>query len=311
MKAVPWGEVRRLILCRTDHVGDLVASTGAFRAIRQLLPSAEIWAVVSPVTKDWLVQTRWTDRVLTGDDLHLLPVFQADAAVALSPRSATHRLIKRSGARWRVGYAYAERPLVRFSCAWLLTHTWVTSLQKAPRHEAEVVRDFVEATGLGSVDPRPEFPLPPHVADWGREWVRGRTVLHFAPRWLSGGWSMDDFCALASRLAPCVVTYGAAERRLLPATLPALEGVEWVGDLTLMQWAGVLGGASVVVSTDTGAVHVAAARGRPVVVVYLPEHYPLCSKQWYPWGVPSRLLQRQAAAQLIPEIVAARCLLGR
>lgn len=306
MKPVAWQAVRRLIVCRTDHVGDLVASSGALRAFRQSLPSAEIWAVVSPATRDWVNHTRWTDRVLTPADVDLLPVFQADVAIGLSPRSDTHKLLKRSGAPVRVGYSYAERPLVRLACAWSLTHVWTTSLHRAPRHECEVVRDFVAATGLGSVEPHPEFPLPPKLMDWGRQFMRARTALHFAPRWLGPGWQLDDFYELAKRLAPCVVTWGGAERHLLPQNLPDLAGVEWLGDLTLMEWAAVLGGSSAVVSTDTGAVHIAAALGRPVVVVYKPEHFKLCSRQWYPYGVPGKLLSAKLPVQLIPEIVAAR-----
>jgi ADP-heptose:LPS heptosyltransferase len=305
VKPVPWGEVRRLIVCRTDHVGDLVVSSGAFRALRRHLPDTEIWAVVNPAAREWISQTGWVDRALTLADADLLPVFQADTAVGLSPRSATHRLLRRSKARWKVGYTYTERPLARLSCAWLLTHTWVTSVQRSPRHEAEVVRDFLQASGFSAYDPQPGFPLPPKLEEWGRVLTRGRTVLHFAPRWLASGWQLADFYELAARLAPCLVTYGAAERSLLPQTLPGLPGVEWLGDLSLMEWAAVLGGASAVVSTDTGAVHVAAALGRPVVVVYLANHFQLCSRQWYPWGVRNGLLRHGPAVQLIPEICAA------
>ena len=95
---------------------------------------------------------------------------------------------------------------------------------------------------------------------------------------------------MCTQLAPLVVSLGPAERALLPQPLPQLEGVEWRQGLSLSEWGALLGGATSLVSTDTGAVHIAAARGTPVVVVHLPEHAQLCKSQWYPWGVPQRHL---------------------
>lgn len=276
MKQVPWSEVRRLLVTRTDHLGDLVVSTPGLKALRRHLPQAEIWCLVNaPFTG--LVQS-WADHVLTPADP--LPS-RLDAAVGLSPRSATYKILRRSQARYRVGYSYSERPLARLNCLLTLTHSWTTSLVRKPRHEAEVVAEFLEASGLGKVDIQPDFPLSPALEQWGKDKVAGRRVVHFAPRWLEAG--KDKFLEMVRSLAPVVVTYGEAESRLM--SFPDLEGVEWLGGLSLPQWAAVLGGGSAVVSTDTGAVHVAAARGVPVVVCHLPRHYGANVKQWYPWGV--------------------------
>ena len=37
MKHVPWAEVRRLLVTRTDHLGDLVVSTPGLKALRSAL----------------------------------------------------------------------------------------------------------------------------------------------------------------------------------------------------------------------------------------------------------------------------------
>ena len=224
-----------------------------------------------------LVQN-WADHVLAPADP--LPS-RLDAAIGLSPRSATYKILRKSRARYRIGYSYSERPLARLNCLLMLTHSWTTSLVRQPRHEAEVVAEFLESTGLGTVEIRPEFPLSPALEQWGKDKVRGRRVLHFAPRWLEAG--RDKFLEMLRGLAPVVVTYGEAEAHLM--AFPDMDGVEWLGGLSLPQWGAVLGGGSAVVSTDTGAVHVAAARGVPVLVCHLPRHYAACVKQWYPWGV--------------------------
>ncbi len=279
MKKVPWSEVRRLLVTRTDHLGDLVVSTPGLKALRRLLPQAEIWCLVADPFRS-LVQN-WADHVLSPADP--LPS-RLDAALGLSPRSATYQVLRRSRARYRIGYSYSERPLARLNCLLMLTHSWATSLARKPRHEAEVVAEFLEASGLGQVELKPEFPLSPALEQWGKNKVQSRTVVHFAPRWLEAG--RDQFLQMVRQLAPVVVTYGEAEARLM--SFPDIDGVEWLGGLSLPQWGAVLGGGSALVSTDTGAVHVAAARGVPVVVCHLPRHYSACLKQWYPWGVPAQ-----------------------
>lgn len=279
MKKVPWAEVRRLLVTRTDHLGDLVVSTPGLKALRRHLPQAEIWCLVAKPFAS-LVQN-WADHVLTPADP--LPS-RLDAALGLSPRSATYSLLRKTRARYRIGYSYSERPLARLNCMLMLTHSWTTSLHKKPRHEAQVVAEFLESTGLGPVDIKPEFPLSPALEQWGKAKVGGRRVLHFAPRWLEAG--RDKFLAMVRALAPVVVTYGEAESKLM--SFPDIDGVEWLGGLSLPQWGAVLGGGSALLSTDTGAVHVAAARGVPVVVCHLARHYAANVKQWYPWGVSSQ-----------------------
>lgn len=276
MKHVPWAEVRRLLVMRTDHLGDLVVSTPGLKALRRHLPQAEIWCLVAAPFRG--VVQPWADHVLSPADP--LPS-RLDAALGLSPRSATYKILRRSQARFRIGYSYSERPLARLNCMLTLTHSWATSLARKPRHEAQVVAEFLEASGLGAVEIKPEFPLSPALEQWGKDKVRGRAVVHFAPRWLEAG--RDRFLDMVRQLAPVVVTYGEAEARLM--AFPDVDGVEWLGGLSLPQWGAVLGGGTAVVSTDTGAVHVAAARGVPVVVCHLPRHYAANVKQWYPWGV--------------------------
>jgi ADP-heptose:LPS heptosyltransferase len=311
MKPIAWSQVERLLLCRTDHIGDLVVTTPALRWFRKCLPQAHIALVVAPAARSLLEHSGWADHYWTPDQQAEIVAFGSDMAVGLSPRSATYRLLRRSGARWRAGYVYRERPLARLGCWFSLTHCWTTSLQEPLRrglkvpHEAEVVADFVEALGLGRPEGLPEVPLAADQVAWGQQRGRGKLALHLAPRWLERGWTWPDFLQLARSLAPVLVTYGPQERSLLPAELPAVEGVEWAGDLSLPQWVALLGGCQALVSTDTGAVHLAAARGRPVLVVHLPEHQALCSQQWYPLGVDHVSLVHTAAESLISQIVEA------
>jgi ADP-heptose:LPS heptosyltransferase len=72
---------------------------------------------------------------------------------------------------------------------------------------------------------------------------------------------------------------------------PAREGVVDLGGVTdLAGLAGVLDGAAVVVSGNTGPAHLAAAVGTPVVSIFAPV---VPAARWRPYGVPLHLLGDQ------------------
>jgi heptosyltransferase-3 len=283
---IDYTQLRRILVTRTDHIGDLVVSTPLLKALRSQAPQAHITCLVQKPAV--ALAGHWADAVITPADP--LPP-ELDLALGLSPRTSTYKVLRASQARLRIGYCYRERPLARLNAWWSLTHCWITSLQRRSKipHEAEVVAELGQFAGLKPFPIEPEFPISAALAEWGRQQMAGRPLLHFAPRWLERGWTRQRFFEMCLQLAPLVVTIGPVEKALLPE-LPSLEGVEWRTDLNLSQWAALLGGASRLISTDTGAVHIAAARGTPVTVIHLPAHAALCRAQWYPWGVPARHL---------------------
>ncbi len=65
------------------------------------------------------------------------------------------------------------------------------------------------------------------------------------------------------------------------------------GRTSLTELAGVLAGAAAVVCGNTGAAHLAAAVGTPVVSIYAPT---VPAVRWRPWGVPHVLLGNQQIA---------------
>jgi ADP-heptose:LPS heptosyltransferase len=78
------------------------------------------------------------------------------------------------------------------------------------------------------------------------------------------------------------------------ATAGVAEGVVDLGGRTsLRTLAGVLARADVVVAPNTGAAHLAAAVGTPVVSLFAPV---VPAARWAPYGVPHRLLGRHNAA---------------
>jgi len=335
-RAVP--EYKRILLIRTDRVGDLVLSTPAIASFRRSWPRAHITAVVSEYTEPVL---RHSPDL---DDLQVLPKQQSrasslkqigglgklDLAVALAPRTEDLYLAGFSGATHRIGYVYKRRYLSRGLAQLILTDFCVSTADpgladRYPNqpvlHEVHQVLALVTLAGGRHLSEE----LVLRVGDDDRAYARsivpaGVVVVPLAPRWLAANFGAEPTRELITQLArehkDVVVTYGddtAPAVTALRETIPATN-IIWLGNLPLLRWASVLGQASVVITVDTGATHVAAAMQVPVAVIFEREYYKLCSHEWSPWRVPHVLLckppQGADPAPLIADVLAAAATLG-
>jgi ADP-heptose:LPS heptosyltransferase len=127
-------------------------------------------------------------------------------------------------------------------------------------------------------------------------------VLHASASVPARGPSAEKAAAIAAALAAAghrlVVTGSAAESALTGAVWRAAAGesgrwpVDLGGRTSLAMLAAVLAGADVVVAPNTGAAHLAAAVGTPVVSLFAPV---VPAARWAPYGVPAIVLGRQDA----------------
>ncbi len=102
-------------------------------------------------------------------------------------------------------------------------------------------------------------------------------VLHPGANWPHKRWLPDRFAELANRLMQqrtrAIVITGSPEDQALArqvASRMQTPPIDLVGKTTLRRVAACLEQASLVVSNDTGVLHVASALGRPVVALYGP-----------------------------------------
>ncbi|MFI8193606.1 glycosyltransferase family 9 protein [Streptomyces sp. NPDC085946] len=166
---------------------------------------------------------------------------------------------------------------------------------RAPHaHEAEAALDLAEAAGFPRVDDgRLRILPPPATAD-----LTGPgpyVVLHPGASVPARAWSPGRCAAAVRELAAAghrtVVTGGPGERDLT-AYVAGEHGLDLGGRTGAPELAGVLAGATAVVSGNTGPAHLAAAVGTPVVSLFAPV---VPAGRWRPYGVPYVLLGDQDA----------------
>jgi lipopolysaccharide heptosyltransferase II len=179
---------------------------------------------------------------------------------------------------------------------------WVrdTAVEDNGRHETQRQLDLVRTVGATVADERLVFRVAPadraslrtKLAARGVAADRGWTLVHPGATAPSRRYPADRFATVARTLTadgrgPVLVTGGPDEAELA-GTVAAQAGpgvISIAGALTLGEFAALIADAALLVSNNSGPVHLAAALGTPVV-----DLYALTNPQHTPWQVSSRVL---------------------
>jgi lipopolysaccharide heptosyltransferase II len=310
-----WDDARRLLAVRLDALGDVLMTTPALRALKTAQPGRRLTLLASPAGAAAAALVPEVDEVL---------VYEAPWMKATPPRvdraAPDFSMIDRIRAERFDGAViftvYSQNPLPAALLCYLagiprrvahchenpyqLLTDWVVDPEPAGgvRHEVRRQLDLVAAVGGRAIDERLSLRVPPGARARvrrllkergldGRPWV----LLHPGATAPSRRYPPEQFAEAARALAQAtgcaVVLSGTAGEQALVETMAALIGVDAVAlaGLPLAEFAALVEGAPVLVSNNSGPVHIAAAVGTPVV-----DLYALTNPQHTPWGVPHRVL---------------------
>lgn len=297
----------RTLVVRLDSAGDVLLAGPAVRAVAAR--SAHTALLCGPLGLPAARMLPGVDEVLVHD----APWVGLDPAPVSA--EATREVVRRIGAgrfdRALILVSFHQSPLpialllklagVGDVCADCedypgslldLRHT-----RRPRRHEAAAALDLARAAG---------FPLP-HGDDGGLRILRppGTTrltgpgpyvVLHPGAAVGARRWSVRRAARAVAALSDAghrVVVTGSREEKHLTAAVAGAHGLDLGGATDWPQLAGVLRSARAVVVGNTGAMHLAAAVGTPVVCLFSPV---VPAGRWRPYGVPHVLLGDQEAA---------------
>ena len=312
--------VRRALVTKLRHHGDVLLASPVFTALRSALPAAELDALVYRETAPMLdghpaiARLHLIDRDWKRSGL----VAQAKAEISLLRTLASRHydlvvhLTEHPRGAWltrllRPRYAVA-RELPRAHWLWRTSFSHYYRLPRTtPRHTVECNLDALRRLGLQPASGDRRLVLVPGAADVARAAAlldqhglrSGEFIqLHPGSRWMFKAWTPGQYAALLERLVRDgrrVAITGAPderERRLADAILAALAPparagvVDLVGAMGLRELAALTRQARVFVGVDSAPMHIAAAVGTPVVALFGPSS----EIEWGPWQVPHRVV---------------------
>lgn len=278
---------RRLLIIKPSSFGDIVHALPVLGALRRS------WAETSI---DWLVKKEWMG-LLQGHPM-------IGSLVPFPENFNAWRLLRRRFARERYDMTIDLQGLLRSGIASLMTRSpirigfssgregspWFYTRRIQPStiatHAVDRNLDLVRQLGVATEGPV-EFPLP--VAGdssawvnqiWSREGLASTgtvCLVHPAARWETKRWPGERYAELADRLITrkeirVVFISGKSQTQQVQQIVQMMraQAINLAGQTTLAQLTALLRKASLLVSNDSGPIHLAAAVGTPVVGIYGP-----------------------------------------
>ena len=302
----------RILIVRRDNIGDLVCTIPLIRALRAQLPEARLAALV----------TGYNAAVLAGnEDLDSVYAYtkakHRSAGVSLAQlylqRFALMKKLRAERFDWVLLPGGAQSSAVRMA-RWLGTKQLLVrdgSDAVAGPHEVEQCCHLLSRMGLRYDAPPARMQAPPREAAeiakrvktrWDA--ARGPVIgLHISARKVPQRWPAERFAELARRLcalqpARIVLLWapGTDDNALHPGDDGKAEAITRaapqvpmlpVPTQRLEELIAALAQCDFVICSDGGAMHVAAALGKPIVCLFGNS----TAERWHPWGVRYELLQ--------------------
>lgn len=301
----------RILLVRTDRIGDLILSTPAIGTVRKSFPDAHITMLCSPYNRVVMERNGDVDELLELPQNIAPGAFgrqfrgNTDIAIALAPRNVDLAVAGATRARLRVGYTYVRRYAARFTLPLYVNRTMISeadpdlSERNPHRHVRHEVNQLLDLVALAGANERVEH-LRLDLNDEDRaaiSYLPDRPiVLHLGLRWFSEGSNLESTLQLMKQLrrfgVPLVATYAPECEQYVKAIAESRQADVLLGGLPFYPWAAVFERARVIVTVDTGATHVASAVRRPTVVAFEHRYFRLNSQEWAPYGVPNVQVQK-------------------
>ena len=307
---IPPINYRRILISRTDKMGDLLLSTPIIKNLRERLPGAYIAISVQSHLKDVVRGNPYLDEAILFDNIlhkglfgsikfaNLLRSRKFDLAIILTPKKRTHLLLFLSGIKERLGYD--------IKWGFLNTHIVKHTKQLGEKHETEYVLDLLRELGInGNLDNSMFMPVYKDTEEWAEQFFKqhnliGKKVVVMHPQaGYSKLWPLEYYDELVSEIIDiykATVIY-VGERQDIKVRLG--DGIiNLFGETSLSQFASILKRASLFISNDSGPVQMAAALNVPVIVIYGRKEPGIAPKRWKPLGENSMYIQKDVGCQV-------------
>ncbi len=299
------GSCNRILLVRTDRIGDVVLSLPTAAFIQSRRPQAEIHFLTRPYTAPLAARAPGVASVTVDDggsvwDLsRRIASLDCQAAILLYPTARLAAALFWARVPLRIGTAYRWY-------SWLLSRPVPQHRRKSLRHELELNLELADC-GLrlgagqeilsGRWLPRIEVESGQKeslLARLGLSKAEDLVVVHPGSGGSARVWPLANFVRLIDRLAAeglaVAVTLGPGEEGLRQMMEPLLaSNPTWVFGLDLGELAALLSAARLVVSNSTGPLHLATAVGPKALGIFCPVA-PCLPRRWGPYGPGHRAL---------------------
>lgn len=284
LRTLDIANIERILIRATNWIGDAVMTTPALGAVRAAFPGAEIVIAANPLVAELFRHHPYCDRVLVFDKrgphrgvkglmrfCGLLRRERFDLAILLQNAIEAAVMAFLGGIPRRAGYRTDGR-------GFLLTHGIPVGESERRLHHTDYYLKMLSALGVAGGDGCLRLECTPEELVWADEKLEGGPWVAVNPGAAYGSakrWVPERFAQVADRLsaesgAKIVLIGGPGETEIGRDIEEAMHSspLNFIGRTAVRQMMAILARCRLMVTNDSGPMHVAAAFGVPIVAVF-------------------------------------------
>ncbi|OGX29243.1 MAG: lipopolysaccharide heptosyltransferase II [Omnitrophica WOR_2 bacterium RIFCSPHIGHO2_01_FULL_49_10] len=317
----------RILIVRTDRIGDLLLSTPAIKAVREAYPGAHIAVMVQPYVEEIVDGNPYIDEVILYDKdnkhkgffgslgfIFELKGKKFDIAIILHPTDRSNLIPFLAGIPERVGY---DKKL-----GFLLTKRLKDTKHLGEKHEIDYNFDVLRAVGIVAKDRTLYMPIKAEyervidrfmaLNDIGSKDVI--VAVHPGASCPSKRWPAYRFGRVADELMDkynvrIVIIGGPSDVKTVKEVGTGMLRSPMIlsEEHSLGEVAALLKKCRLLISNDSGPVHIAVAVGTPVVSIFGRLDPGLSPQRWGPVGPNDIVIHKDVGCE---ECLAHNCKLS-
>ncbi|MFH0790742.1 MAG: glycosyltransferase family 9 protein [Candidatus Omnitrophota bacterium] len=301
---------KNILALRNDRFGEFLLNIPAFKALKQTYPEARLTVVVNPYVQEIAQCLDCIDEVIPWENkkhtLREIIRFSSqlrkerfDTCIILNPSKEFNIVGFLSGIPVRVGYDH--------KWAFLLTHKTPDKKYLGDKHEVEYNLDLAGVIGAklrtGSKDKNLSLNIPDDIINKfpGVTDLRNSVVIHPFTSDMIKQWPIERFCRLAQKLIQAlnlnvILIGGKEELARLDKDIfnnfkhPNL--INLIGQTSLKELTVLLKKSRLLVSADSGPIHLASCVETPVIAIFRNDIPAKRAKRWGPLSKNSYVLEK-------------------
>lgn len=302
--------MKRILISRTDSIGDVVLTLPLCGLIKKEIPEAEIFFLGKSYTKAVIEASQFVDHFIDYSQLSLqnfaeqtalIQSFRLDAVLHVFPNIQISKIMYKACVPLRIGasgrlyhYRYCNK-IIRLS------------RRRSNLHEAQLNTVLLKGIGIEvSLAPHqlpqfygfePKGILPENL----RKIIdpeRFSLILHPRSKGSAREWGLDNFTQLIQLLPASeyqiFISGTTEEGKMLQNWMESLPEhvIDITGQLSLQQFILFISECNGLVAASTGPLHIAAASGKMAIGIY-PPIKPMHPGRWAPLGEKATFLVKE------------------
>jgi len=293
--------IKNILVVRNDRFGEFLLNIPALRALKETFINARIITVVNPYVRELAECMPFVDEIIEwGSEKHSLSEKlklighlrkrSINIAIMLNPSQEFNIFTYLAGIPIRVGY---DR-----KWGFLLTHKIEDKKYLGEKHEVEYNLELVGLIQAETEDKTLFLEIDSSIA--GSFDIKDNDNLVVVHPWTSDPlkqWPTDNFRKLSERLIKeknlkIAIVGGKEELNKSKELFSDSNLINVTGKTTLKQLAALLNKSRLLISGDSGPVHLACAVGTPVIAIFRSDITAKSSRRWGPWGSANFVIEK-------------------